>query len=129
PVEVFVGPPGAGKTTTIAKIAAQERARGGRRLGLVAADGFRVGAVEQLRTYAEVIGAPFRVARNTDDLSRELERRNRLPVLVDTAGRSPSEDSARELFRIVARTPNVRTHLVMPANTPVSAARRIFDAY
>ena len=48
-VEVFVGPPGVGKTTTIAKIAAQERARGGQPLGLVAADGFRVGAVEQLR--------------------------------------------------------------------------------
>ena len=45
PIEVFVGPPGAGKTTTIAKIAAQQRARRGARLGLVAADGFRVGAV------------------------------------------------------------------------------------
>ena len=88
PVEVFVGPPGAGKTTTIAKIAAQERARGGRRLGLVAADGFRVGAVEQLRTYAEVIGAPFRVARSTDELSRELDRNNRLPVLAPRSGAS-----------------------------------------
>ena len=62
PVEVFVGPPGAGKTTTIAKIAAQQRSRQGRRLGLVAADGYRVGAVEQLRLYAEVIGAPLTVA-------------------------------------------------------------------
>src|SRR5262245_49986579 len=53
--EIFVGPPGAGKTTTIAKIAAQERARGGQRLGLIAADGFRIGAVEQLQTYADIL--------------------------------------------------------------------------
>jgi flagellar biosynthesis protein FlhF len=129
PIEVFIGPPGAGKTTTIAKIASQERGRGGRRLGLVAADGFRVGAVEQLRTYAEVLGAPFQVARSAEDLGRELARPHRLPVLVDTAGRSPSDASARELFQIVARTPGVRTHLVMPAGTSVQAARRIFDAY
>src|SRR5262245_52972243 len=51
PIEVFVGPPGAGKTTTIAKIAAQARARRGDRFSLIAADGFRVGAVDQLRTY------------------------------------------------------------------------------
>src|SRR5687767_8117421 len=43
PIEVFVGPPGVGKTTTIAKLAAQQRARHGRRLGLMSADGFRVG--------------------------------------------------------------------------------------
>ena len=56
---MFVGPPGVGKTTTIAKIAARERAGRGRALGIVAADGFRVGAVEQLRIYADIIGAPF----------------------------------------------------------------------
>ncbi|MFI5077446.1 MAG: hypothetical protein ACHQRO_08895, partial [Vicinamibacteria bacterium] len=61
PVELFVGPPGAGKTTTIAKIAARERAQRGRRLSLLAADGFRVGAVEQLRLYADLIGSPFAV--------------------------------------------------------------------
>src|SRR3954466_3891532 len=66
--EVFIGPPGAGKTTTIAKIAAQERARGGRRLGFIAADGFRVGAVEQLQTYADILDAPFRIARSAEEL-------------------------------------------------------------
>ena len=75
--EVFVGPPGCGKTTTIAKIAAQERARGGQRLGLLAADGFRIGAVEQLRTYADILDAPFKVARTPDDLHALLGQRNR----------------------------------------------------
>lgn len=127
--EVFVGPPGAGKTTTIAKIAAQERARGGQRLGLLAADGFRIGAVEQLQTYADILDAPFRVARTAEDLERALASRHRLPVLVDTAGRSPFDTASRELFRVVAAASGVRTHLVLPAGTSASAARRIFDGY
>src|ERR1051325_400838 len=72
PVEVFIGPPGVGKTTTIAKIASQERAGGGARLGLVAADGFRVGAVEQLRLYADVLGTPLTIARTPEDLERAI---------------------------------------------------------
>jgi flagellar biosynthesis protein FlhF len=127
--EVFIGPPGAGKTTTIAKIAAQERARGGQRLGLVAADGFRIGAVEQLQTYAEILDAPFHVARTAEDLEDALAARHRVPVLVDTAGRSPSDRACRDLFRLVARNPNVRTHLVLPAGTSAASARRILDGY
>jgi flagellar biosynthesis protein FlhF len=128
-VEVFVGPPGAGKTTTIAKIASQARATEGRRLGLIAADGLRIGAVEQLRTYAEILHAPFRVARNSDELEAVLSARRRQPVLVDTAGRSPSDPTARELFDVVAHHPDARTHLVLPAGTPPRTAKRIFENY
>jgi flagellar biosynthesis protein FlhF len=127
--EVFIGPPGCGKTTTIAKIASQERARGGQRLGLLAADGFRIGAIEQLRTYADILDAPFKVARTADDLHALLEQRSRTPVLVDTAGRSPSDSAARKLFRVVGEAAGVRTHLVLPASTSVAAARRILDGY
>jgi flagellar biosynthesis protein FlhF len=127
--EVFIGPPGSGKTTTIAKIAAQERARGGPQLGLLAADGFRIGAIEQLRTYADILDAPFRVARTPDDLHALLSRRSRTPVLVDTAGRSPSDAAARDLFRVVGEARGIRTHLVLPAGTSVSSARKILDGY
>jgi flagellar biosynthesis protein FlhF len=128
-VEVFVGPPGAGKTTTIAKIAAQERALRGQCLSLIAADGFRIGAVEQLRSYAHIIGTPFKIARTTDDLTRALRGGGRVPMLVDTAGRSPSDETTRGLFRILAARRDVRTHLVLPADTPAASARRIFAAY
>ncbi|NOT24514.1 MAG: AAA family ATPase [Acidobacteria bacterium] len=128
-VEVFVGPPGAGKTTTIAKIASQARATDGRRLGLIAADGLRIGAVEQLRTYAEILHAPFRIARNSDELEAALSARRRQPVLVDTAGRSPSDPAARELFDVVAHHADARTHLVLPAGTPPRTAKRIFETY
>jgi flagellar biosynthesis protein FlhF len=128
-VEVFVGPPGAGKTTTIAKIAAQERARRGRLLKLVAADGFRIGAVEQLRAYAQIIGSPFRIARTSDDLTQALRSGTRMSTLVDTAGRSPADDTARELFRTLGARRDVRTHLVIPADTSAPSARRILEAY
>jgi flagellar biosynthesis protein FlhF len=128
PVEVFVGPPGAGKTTTIAKIAAQQRSRQGRRLGLVAADGYRVGAVEQLRLYAEVIGAPLTVARSTDELDDALAEARR-PILIDTPGRSPGDDVSREMFRAIGRQPGVRTHLVLPANLPPGHLRRTLDRF
>lgn len=127
-VEVFVGPPGAGKTTTIAKIAAQERARSGRRIGLLAADGFRVGAVEQLRLFAEIIGSPLAVARNVDELCDALDEVRR-PVLLDTPGRSPGDDASRDMFRLVGRRDGVRTHLVLPASTPPDLARRTIDRF
>ncbi len=125
-VEAFVGPPGAGKTTTVAKIAALARVRGRQRLGLVAADGFRVGAVEQLRLYADIIGGRFTVARTPADVAQAIDAA-RAPVLVDTAGRSP-EDS-RGLFEVLASRPDVRTHLVLPAGTTPADAGRLFDGY
>jgi flagellar biosynthesis protein FlhF len=127
-VEVFVGPPGVGKTTTIAKLAAQERARNGRRLGLMSADGYRVGAVEQLRLYADILGASFTAARTPDELKAALEGIKR-PVLLDTAGRSPSDDVSREMLRVLAGRRDVRTHLVLAAGTPVATARRVLDRF
>lgn len=128
PVEVFVGPPGAGKTTTIAKIAAQQRVKRGVRVGLIAADGFRLGAVEQLRLYADIIGAPFSVARALPELEAALAA-SRTPTLVDTAGRSASDASAVELFSVFGTWTQARTHLVVPAATAPDAFERLIDAY
>jgi flagellar biosynthesis protein FlhF len=128
PVEVFVGPPGVGKTTTIAKIAAQERVRRGNRLGLIAADGFRVGAVEQLRIYAQLLGSPLSVTRTPYELQTVLEAAN-APVLVDTAGRSYSDDGAEDVLRVVASRSDVRTHLVLAADTPLATMKKIVERF
>ena len=128
PVELFVGPPGAGKTTTIAKIAARERARRGTRLSLLAADGFRVGAVEQLRLYADLIGSPFAVARTPAEIERSLAA-TASPILVDTAGRSIGDARALEVAERLSSLPGLRTHVVIPAGSSVRQAARLLDAY
>jgi flagellar biosynthesis protein FlhF len=127
-VEVFIGPPGAGKTTTVAKIAAQERARRGARLRLVSADGFRVGAVEQLRLYAEIIGAPFVAARTPGDLDRALIESSG-PVLVDTAGRSPRDGAVREVLSVLRGARGLRTHLVIPAGSSAREMSRLIAVH
>jgi flagellar biosynthesis protein FlhF len=126
--EVFVGPPGVGKTTTIAKIAAQERLLHNRPLSLIAADGFRAGAIEQLRGYAEILAVPFRVARNPDELDLALSAA-RNPVLVDTAGRSPNDEGVTSVFEVLSQKRSVRTHLVLAGDTPAAAAMRVIDRY
>ena len=127
-VEVFVGPPGVGKTTTIAKIAAQSRASQGPAIGMIAADGFRAGAVEHLRSYAAIIGAPFRIARTPDELDRTIDA-SRHAVLVDTAGRSPKDGGFNDLLAVLDRKKQVRTHLVLAADTNPATARKVIDRY
>jgi flagellar biosynthesis protein FlhF len=129
PIEVFIGPPGVGKTTTIAKIAAQNRARQTTKLGLVAADGFRVGAVEQLRLYADIIGSPFQIARSGAELATALDAGSRRSVLVDTAGRSPRDEGSAEILEVLAERKGVRRHLVLPAGTTAPEARRVIARF
>ena len=128
PIEVFVGPPGAGKTTTVAKVAARARTLQGMRVGLIAADGYRVGAVEQLRIYAGVIGCSFTAATTTSELERALRARSE-PVLVDTAGSSPHDPVARDLFACLTNRSDVRMHLVLDAGQSVGQLSRVIDIY
>jgi flagellar biosynthesis protein FlhF len=95
---------------------------------MVAADAFRAGAIEQLRIYAQIIGAPFRIARTPEELDAALTG-GRQTLLVDTAGRSPSDPVVRDTLRMLGRRRGVRTHLVMAADTSAATARRVFDAY
>jgi len=127
-IEVFVGPPGGGKTTTIAKLAARARALNGRAPILVGADAYRVGVVEQLRLYAEILGAPFVVARTAADLERAIAQ-GRPPMLVDTAGRSAADPNIRDLFDLLSGRTGVRTHLVLAASTSPRDAERVLESY
>ncbi|TVQ31269.1 MAG: flagellar biosynthesis protein FlhF [Phycisphaeraceae bacterium] len=111
----FVGPTGVGKTTTIAKLAAIYKLRHGRKVGLVTCDTYRIAAVEQLRTYANIISLPLKVALTPSEVASSCESLSDCDViLVDTAGRS-QHDAGRlgELSSFLEAARPHETHLVL----------------
>jgi flagellar biosynthesis protein FlhF len=91
----FFGPTGVGKTTSIAKIAADASIRYGRKVGLITTDTYRIAAVEQLAAYADILELPLEVAAGSAELTKKLKAlRSCDMILVDTAGRNPKDDDA-----------------------------------
>ena len=113
----LVGPTGAGKTTTIAKLAAQAKLDRGLEVGFVTIDLFRVAAVDQLAAYANLLDAPIETASNPQELVAALRRlRGCQQVFVDTAGQSPLDEARlAELAAFFAAAPEVEAALVLPA--------------
>lgn len=113
----LVGPTGVGKTTTIAKLAANFRLRDKRRVGLITVDTYRVAAVEQLRTYADIIDLPMEVVATPREMRRAVERLCDLDlVLLDTAGRSPRDEiKIQELKSMLVEAAADEVHLVLSA--------------
>ncbi len=124
-VVAFVGPTGVGKTTTLAKIAAGFRFDLGCQVGLITLDTFRLGAVDQLLQYAELISAPLEVVSSADQVSGALQRLRECDlVLLDTAGRSPKDGEQLAILAEFLRVaePDV-THLVLSASSSQGHAR------
>lgn len=116
---VLVGPTGVGKTTTVAKIAAHQLMQRRRRVALVTVDVFRIGAVQQLETYARLMGLPFFVATLPDEAERCVLQARQVAdlILVDTIGRSPKQtEQLTALWELVAATNPDEVYLTLPAN-------------
>lgn len=89
----LVGPTGVGKTTTIAKLAGNFHLRERHRIGLITVDTYRIAAVEQLRTYADIIDLPMEVVSTPREMRQAVDRLSDLDlILMDTAGRSPRDE-------------------------------------
>lgn len=128
----LVGPTGAGKTTTAAKLALHPRGFGEQRVGLLTLDTYRVGALEQLSTLAEIAGLPLEVVYHPSEMEPALRRLAHCDVvLIDTPGRSPrSGNLTGELMELLAAAAPDEVHLVLPATVRLDvaeAARRDFD--
>jgi flagellar biosynthesis protein FlhF len=125
-VVALVGPTGAGKTTTLAKLANHPQVFGGWPAGLLCLDTYRVGAIEQLRMYAELSGLPLEVAYDANEVPVCLGRMADCEVvLVDTAGRGPRQSS--EVAALLAPLRGygpLEVHLVLPAGLRPDVARR-----
>jgi flagellar biosynthesis protein FlhF len=121
---MLVGPTGAGKTTTIAKLAARAALIEGKRVAMITLDNYRVGGIDQIRTFAELIGVPLRIAANPAALADLIDDSDEL-TLIDTAGRSPRDlASVAELADALGQLPPIEVHLVVPA---ASSAASIDD--
>jgi flagellar biosynthesis protein FlhF len=114
-IVALVGPTGVGKTTTIAKLAANYRLREKRRVGLLTVDTYRVAAVEQLRTYADIIDLPMEVVATPREMREAVARMSHLDlILMDTAGRSPRDEiKIQELKSMLAEAEADDVHLVL----------------
>ncbi|HEY3441837.1 MAG TPA: hypothetical protein VGK29_13830 [Paludibaculum sp.] len=116
-VVALVGPPGAGKTTMLVKLAMHLGIAARRSTLVLTTDTYRVAAVDQLRTYASVLGLPFQMIETPRALAASLaEYRQKQLILIDTPGFSPGDwEFAREWAAMLEATPEVRTSLVLPA--------------
>lgn len=114
-VVALVGPTGVGKTTTIAKLAAIYRLREKRRVGFITVDTYRIAAVEQLRTYADIIDLPMEVVSTPREMREAARRLSNLDlVLIDTAGRSPRDEvKLQELKAMLGEAQADEVHLVL----------------
>lgn len=118
-VVMLVGPTGVGKTTTIAKLAAQYALLQRRRVGLITIDTYRIAAVEQLRTYSQIIDVPIRVVYSSNELPAAVREFSSMDVVfVDTAGRSQRNSmQIGELKACCERLSDCEVHLVLSSTT------------
>ncbi|HSV72736.1 MAG TPA: flagellar biosynthesis protein FlhF [Chthonomonadales bacterium] len=117
-VVALVGPVGVGKTTTIAKLAAHYALAEGRRVALLTMDTYRIAAVDQLRTYSQIIGIPLTVVSNPAEARQALAQlAGKDLVLIDTAGRSQKHAMQMAELKALVDATGCETHLALSAST------------
>jgi flagellar biosynthesis protein FlhF len=130
-IVVLVGPTGVGKTTTIAKLAGKLSLVDKKKVGLITVDTYRIGAVEQLRTYADIMNLPFKVVITLKEMENALSSMKDCDViLVDTTGRS-SKNSMQlsELRAFVEKTNSKNINLVISSTTKEKDIECITEAF
>lgn len=131
---LFMGPTGIGKTTTIAKIASHFSVDEKKKVALLTADTYRIAAAEQLRTYANILEAPFRVIYSEDEIRTAIsDFKDYDYIFVDTAGHSHQNeellDKMKQLLKVVRESGECQTFLVLSATTKYRDLQRIAVSY
>ncbi|MGH9582669.1 MAG: AAA family ATPase, partial [Bryobacteraceae bacterium] len=130
-VALFAGPPGAGKTSLLVKIAVACGIKLGVPVQILSTDTLRVGAVEQLSAYARIMGAGFQAVHTVSAFAQALEEhRAKKLVLIDTPGYAANEmEEARELAGFLGRQRQIEVHLLLPALLRQSVLARIVERF
>jgi len=115
----FVGPTGVGKTTTIAKLATQAKLIDGKEVAIISADTFRIAAVEQLKTFANIAEIPFEVVYSTDEIKNAVAKFSRMDLIfIDTTGRSQRDKkNLKEIGNMLSSVEPGEVHLVLSVTT------------
>ena len=132
--EIFIGPTGVGKTTTIAKIASELSVTLKKKVALITVDTYRIAAAEQLRTYASILEIPFRVIYSVEEMRQAAEDfKDYDYIMVDTAGHSQHNDELKQDIENYIRTledcMDCENFLVLSATTKYRDLIDIADSY
>jgi flagellar biosynthesis protein FlhF len=130
-VVALIGPTGVGKTTTIAKLAANYNLFEGKKVGLITIDTYRIAAVEHLKTYGDIINLPVEVVYTPADLNQSIANLKDCDlILIDTAGRSPHNQAMMdELQRFLAHSRIGVILLVISATTKYQDMLTIAESF
>lgn len=118
-IKTFIGPTGVGKTTTIAKLASNEALVNQKSIGLITIDTYRIGAVEQLKIYANILGIPVKVVFSPEDIKEAIEYfSDKDLIYIDSTGRSHKNiHQLNELKSYLDQCENIKTYLVLSLGT------------
>jgi flagellar biosynthesis protein FlhF len=132
---MFVGPTGVGKTTTIAKLAARYAYKMGTnyKVGIITLDSFRVGAIEQLKAYTNIMRLPLEIVKKPEELNEAISRlRDCHYILIDTAGGSQYDidkiDAINQYQMQLTEIP-IEKMLVLPSNVKSTDLQEIYNSY
>src|SRR5450432_1625155 len=130
-VVALIGPTGVGKTTTVAKLAANLKLREKHRVGLITIDTYRIAAIDQLKKYADIIGSNLRVVSSPEDLRNAVASMSDCEyVLIDTAGRSPNDTlKLHELRNFLHSATPDEVHLVLSTTCSQDAVQFAVDRF
>jgi flagellar biosynthesis protein FlhF len=130
-IVALIGPTGVGKTTTLAKIAANLQIREHRRVGLITIDTYRIAAVDQLRRYADLLGSPLKAVNSAEDLREAVRSMSDCEfILIDTAGRSPTDTlKLNELKGFLEAAGPDEVHLVLSSAASQQCIERAIERF